>query len=696
MRRPLLSSLRLRVISRTFGAGVLASTSLVVSVGASAQTTTTTTNSKVASTASPTGSGSTYVQLILDASGSMYAELPAGGTRIEAAKEVLSNFISKLPVDPTLNVGLRIYGATVAPGKTGACQDSKLVLPMKGIDRVALRDTVVKTRPKGSTPIAYSLEKAADDFAADKSRKLIVLVTDGIESCDGDLKKAIQIFTQKGIVVDLRIIGIDLDAAAQKSFQGLGTFENATSAEALAAAIGKATQGVTKAAATKLPVTVKLTSAGKPVTSGPKVAFVSTVGTQTKTEFSVVNGAYTAQLAAGTYKAEILTAGSPPISVAGLAVAVGAANAFTFEIGQLAPVKLDFTPKPARAGGMVTVAYSGAPATSTKDWIAIAKKSDPDGTFSHWQLAKGTTGTVDLTVPDVLVDLELRYMLVNPDGSTRVIGRSAPFVAQRAAITLTAPTEAPAGSAIKVAWTGPNNALDYVTVVKKGAPAGTFLSYQYTSAGSPISLNLPPEPGAYEIRYSNDTSRLTLASRPITLTKSTYGVDNPAQAVAGSEIAVKWTGPNNPSDYITIVKKGAAEGTFGVYAYTNQGNPIKLVTPITPGDYEVRYSSDNSKKTLATRPITLIAATYSLSAPAEVKTGSKIQIRWSGPNNPSDYVTIVKKGAPVGTFTEYFYTRNGNPGTLSAPVTPGAYELRYSTEAASPNPTLFTLLITVK
>ena len=66
------------------------------------------------------------------------------------------------------------------------------------------------------------------------------------------------------------------------------------------------------------------------------------------------------------------------------------------------------------------------------------------------------------------------------------------------------------------------------------------------------------------------------------------------------------------------------------------------------------------------------------------------------PNNPGDYVTVVKKGAPVGEYTTYFYTRDGNPGTLKMPAQPGSYEIRYSSEKASPNPTLSSVGIEVR
>ena len=94
-------------------------------------------------------------------------------------------------------------------------------------------------------------------------------------------------------------------------------------------------------------------------------------------------------------------------------------------------------------------------------------------------------------------------------------------------------------------------------------------------------------------------------------------------------------------------------------------------------------------------PIRLTAAAYGLSAPRQGKGGTTIQVNWTGPNNPGDYVTIVPRGAPVGAYLDYFYTRDGNPGRLTLPAQPGEYELRYSTEAASPNPTLHSIPFTV-
>ncbi|WP_309572286.1 VWA domain-containing protein, partial [Deinococcus sp.] len=524
-----------------------------------------------------------YVELILDASGSMFTRLDGGQTRIAAAQAVLTDFIGRLPTDPNLNVGLRLYGARTTASESGACQDSVLTLPMQGINRAALLQTVNQTRPKGATPIAYSLTQAAADFPTTAGKKLIVLVTDGQESCRGDLKASLAAFKARGIEVDLRIIGIDLDARAQQSFNGVGTFVNARSVPELASALGSAVQTVAPPTQTKVPVTVTLTSGGQALASGPTVTFTSASGGSGEA-LTNASGKYSATLLPGGYVATVKTA-TDMQSFGGLSVSVGAANAFTFDVSPVGGVKLTVTPAQPVAGGKVSVAYSGAPA-GAKNWVTIARKTDPDSAYLDYVYVQTPSGDVSLAVPDDESEFEARYHLANPDGSTRVIGRSAPFTPKRTTVTVTAPKTAAAGSKIQIGWTGPNNPGDYVTVVPTGAADSAYTAYFYTKDANPGSLDVPVAPGEYEVRYSNDVSGRVLARSPLTLSASTYAVDGPASAIAGSEITVKWTGPGNPRDYVTIVKMGAPVGTYLGYFYTRDGNPGKLKTPIDPGDYE--------------------------------------------------------------------------------------------------------------
>jgi hypothetical protein len=133
----------------------------------------------------------------------------------------------------------------------------------------------------------------------------------------------------------------------------------------------------------------------------------------------------------------------------------------------------------------------------------------------------------------------------------------------------------------------------------------------YTSNGSPAGLTAPDEPGAYELRYLTGQAYATLGSARIEVTPTGASVEGPAEAVAGSTFPVKWQGPGNARDYLTLVPKGAKEGVSGNYRYTDQGNPAQLLAPLEPGEYELRYSTGQSHATLARAAIRITPATQS-------------------------------------------------------------------------------------
>ena len=132
------------------------------------------------------------VELVLDSSGSMGAETNDGEPKIDAAKRVLNQVIDAIPVDrPELNVGFRVFGHlgdNTEAGRAESCQSSDLTVPVDGVDPEALRAQVAQYQPVGWTPIGLSLERAAADFpaASDSVSNAIILVTDGLETCDAD------------------------------------------------------------------------------------------------------------------------------------------------------------------------------------------------------------------------------------------------------------------------------------------------------------------------------------------------------------------------------------------------------------------------------------------------------------------------------------------------------------------------------
>jgi Ca-activated chloride channel family protein len=63
--------------------------------------------------------------------------------------------------------------------------------------------------PKGTSPIAYSLELTARDFpSCEECRNIVVLITDGIEECDGDPCEVSRKLQKEGVILKPFIVGI--------------------------------------------------------------------------------------------------------------------------------------------------------------------------------------------------------------------------------------------------------------------------------------------------------------------------------------------------------------------------------------------------------------------------------------------------------------------------------------------------------
>ncbi len=169
----------------------------------------------------------TRILFMLDASGSMLGNWgPA--TRIVVAKKFLSDFVDSLRVNKHLELALRVYGHQY-PTQMHRCDDSKLEVPFAAGNNDAILQKIRQIQPKGTTPIAYSLEQAAHDFPDDpNSRNIIIIITDGIESCNGDPCKVSTELQKKGIFLRPFIIGIGMDKNFADQFGCMGKFFDAS------------------------------------------------------------------------------------------------------------------------------------------------------------------------------------------------------------------------------------------------------------------------------------------------------------------------------------------------------------------------------------------------------------------------------------------------------------------------------------
>jgi hypothetical protein len=200
--------------------------------------------------------------IILDLSGSMNAVL-GKSTRIATARQVLHTVLSKVPDD--FNVGLRVYGDRFGSKQKETCTDSHLVQPVQKLDRTALTRLIDAAKPRGETPLVYSVLQAIGDLKAAGGGS-VVLITDGEESCGGDFAAAAAAIKQSGLDFRLSIVGFTLQGPqARRSLAALAT---ATGGAYYAAQSGEAlSRALVTAAISSFPFSIKDAS-GKVVAQG--------------------------------------------------------------------------------------------------------------------------------------------------------------------------------------------------------------------------------------------------------------------------------------------------------------------------------------------------------------------------------------------------------------------------------------------
>ena len=185
------------------------------------------------------------LEIILDVSNSMIGRV-GGRTKIELAREALTRALADVPAD--LPIGLRAYGhrVPVADRDAGCTDTERLVRPEPGkaAEIVSLANRLA---PRGHTPIARSLREAGADLAAEGGAGVILLLTDGVESCGGDPSAAAAELRASGLQVVLHTVGLGVTgseaaALADMARAGGGLYFNAPTAADLTRGVGAAVQ----------------------------------------------------------------------------------------------------------------------------------------------------------------------------------------------------------------------------------------------------------------------------------------------------------------------------------------------------------------------------------------------------------------------------------------------------------------------
>lgn len=166
------------------------------------------------------------ILFLVDASGSMALEWLDGQTRFNAASELILQLVDEAQLENNkISFGIRVFGADY-PAEEENCYDTNLEVPFRYQNRNQIRARMRSLQPKGYSPIAYSLEKAAkEDFKEnDKYAYSLILITDGGESCDGDICKIMEELLAKKISFKPYIISLVDESPLKDLYACLGEY----------------------------------------------------------------------------------------------------------------------------------------------------------------------------------------------------------------------------------------------------------------------------------------------------------------------------------------------------------------------------------------------------------------------------------------------------------------------------------------
>ncbi len=245
--------------------------------------------------------GREQVIVVLDASGSMWGQID-GQAKIAIAKTVVRDLLTDW--DPEVDLGLFAYGHR----RKGDCQDIQSLVAVAPVRSGEIEAQLDKITPKGKTPLSQAVTLAAEQLKYTEQKATVILVSDGIETCDADPCEVASRLESSGVDFTAHVIGFDIKK--QETREQLrclaentgGQFLTADDADSLNSAISLAVQEVTPTMDHNLSLSAVHAPGGEPLSrvawqvkqAGIEVGRVVAFGHGATPDYSVPPGNYVA------------------------------------------------------------------------------------------------------------------------------------------------------------------------------------------------------------------------------------------------------------------------------------------------------------------------------------------------------------------------------------------------------------------
>ena len=210
----------------------------------------------------------TRILFLLDASLSMKNEWK-GGSKWDVARTALADIADSISQVPNCEMGMRVFGH-LYPEPDKNCHDSRLEIRIDTGNVKAIKRKLDEIRPKGITPLVYSIEKTVGDFGGVPAKNILIVITDGEDACDRDPCSVSLMLQKNNIILRPFIIGMALQAKNFEEMQCMGKLYNTNTAEEFSEAL----KNVVNQSIAKTSLQVNLNDInGKPTESNVNITF---------------------------------------------------------------------------------------------------------------------------------------------------------------------------------------------------------------------------------------------------------------------------------------------------------------------------------------------------------------------------------------------------------------------------------------
>jgi Ca-activated chloride channel family protein len=173
--------------------------------------------------------------IVLDASGSMWGQID-GKPKLDIARQALRTVLRSVPAD--LELGLLAYGHH----EKGNCADIEIVVPPAAGTATAITSAADNLKFLGKTPLTASVRQAAEALRYTEDKATVILITDGLETCNADPCAVGRELEQSGVDFTAHVVGFGLTAEEGREIACLaentgGKYIQASDAKALEEAL---------------------------------------------------------------------------------------------------------------------------------------------------------------------------------------------------------------------------------------------------------------------------------------------------------------------------------------------------------------------------------------------------------------------------------------------------------------------------